>query len=172
MKIEEIRGIPGASLCIPQVHSDERGSFAEIFRENVLGAEFVQANHSRSLAGVVRGLHYHRKQADAWYLISGNAQAILADLRTRRSTPRVVSVELTADDPQVLYIPPGVAHGFLAVTDLDLIYWVTHYYDSSDEYGLAWDDPTIAAPWQITNPSLSDRDRSNPKLKWDLISLS
>lgn len=172
MKLEEVEGIPGAFLGTPNIHEDSRGSFMEIFRENLLGAHFVQGNHSRSRAGVLRGLHWHKKQADAWYVIGGHAQAMLADLRTKTETPKVVSVDLVGDAPQVLYIPPGVAHGFLAVTDVDLIYWVTGYYDASDEFGVAWDDPTLNAPWKLTDPILSDRDQNNPKVEWDSVSVS
>jgi dTDP-4-dehydrorhamnose 3,5-epimerase len=143
----------------------------EIFREDALGVEFVQGNHSRSVKGALRGLHWHKHQSDAWYVIGGHAQAMLADLRTPSEHPAVASVDLQADGPAVLYIPPGIAHGFLAVTDLDLIYWVTAYYDASDEFGVAWDDPTLAAPWKIDDPILSDRDKSNPKLEWETIDL-
>jgi dTDP-4-dehydrorhamnose 3,5-epimerase len=94
---------------------------------------------------------------------------MLVDLRERRDPPAVATVDLTADEPRVLYIPPGIAHGFLAITDLDLIYWVSNYYDSTDEHGVAWDDPTISAPWRNLEPSLSERDRSNPKLEWETI---
>ena len=169
MKLEPVDGIPGAVLGTPQVHGDSRGSFMEIFREDLLGVAFVQANHSRSVQGVLRGLHYHRKQADAWYVIGGSAQAMLADIRTPSEAPVVRSIDLVAAQPQVLHIPPGVAHGFLATTDVDLIYWVTHYYDSTDEYGIAWDDRVLAAPWRITDPILSERDLKNPKLQWDSI---
>lgn len=172
MKVEKIEQIPGACICYPKVHSDSRGSFLEIFREETLGVRFVQANHSRSVAGVLRGLHWHRRQADAWYVLEGHAQAMLADLRTRTSEPAVVPVDLIGGEPKVLYIPPGVAHGFLAVTDVDLIYWVTDYYDASDEFGVAWDDPTLNAPWRLADPILSERDSTNPKLEWDEIRLS
>ena len=169
MHIDPVPGIPGAFLCTPQVHADSRGSFLEIFREDLLGAHFVQANHSHSAAGVLRGLHYHREQADAWYVIAGHGQAVLADLRVRDVVPQVTSVDLVGGEPRVLYIPPGVAHGFLAVTELDLIYWVTGYYDASDEFGVAWDDPTLAAPWQAEEPILSGRDQQNPRLEWATI---
>lgn len=172
MKIEEVSGIPGAVIGYPRVHADERGSFLEIFREDLLGVRFVQANHSHSNAGVLRGLHYHRKQSDAWYVMSGEAQAMLADLRTPVESPAVVPVTLKADEPKVLYIPPGVAHGFLAITDVDLIYWVTHLYDSSDEFGVAWDDPALNAPWRTESPVLSSRDKDNPRLDWDSIKVS
>lgn len=164
--------IPGVLLGTPELHEDERGWFIEILRESDFAAHFVQGNHSHSAANVLRGLHYHRRQADAWYVVSGEAQAMLADLRTESDRPTVLSVDLKADEPQVLYIPPGVAHGFLAVTELDLIYWVTGYYDASDEFGVAWDDPTLAAPWKSDSPILSERDKTNPKLEWSSIDLS
>lgn len=170
MRTEEVSGIPGAIIGFPEVHRDSRGSFLEILREDELGVRFVQGNHSHSVAGVLRGLHFHRRQADAWYVISGQAQAMLADIREETSKPAVVSIELSGDEPKTLYIPPGVAHGFLAITDLDLIYWVTHYYDSTDEHGVAWDDPLLAAPWKIKDPVLSDRDKKNPALDWELVS--
>ena len=132
----------------------------EILREEAFGATFVQANHSHSSAGVLRGLHFHARQADAWYVIGGRARVGLADLRGE--TPRPATVDLSADDPAVLYIPPGVAHGFAALTDLDLVYFVTHYYDDTDEHGVAWDDPAVAVPWGVENPILSDRDRDAP----------
>lgn len=169
MELTTVDPIPGASIFTPQKHVDDRGFFIEIFRENLLGERFVQANHSRSASGVLRGLHYHRKQSDAWYVVGGEAQAMLVDLRERKDPPAVATVDLTADEPRVLYIPPGIAHGFLAITDLDLIYWVSNYYDSTDEHGVAWDDPTISAPWRNLEPSLSERDRSNPKLEWETI---
>jgi len=141
----------------------------EIFREDQLGVNFVQANHSHSKKGVLRGLHWHRHQADAWYVVNGHAQAMLADLRTPSDHPAVVPIDLVGGQPQVLYIPPGVAHGFLGVTDVDLIYWVTGYYDASDEFGVAWDDPSLAAPWKTESPVLSDRDKANPKLDWSSL---
>ena len=169
MKLEPLEGIEGAVLGTPEVYGDNRGFFLEIFREDLLGTRFVQANHSHSGRGILRGLHYHRRQADAWYVIAGEAQAMLADLRSPSPSPAVVSVDLVAGSPQVLYIPPGVAHGFLATTDVDLVYWVTEYYDASDEFGVAWDDPTLAAPWRTADPILSERDRGNPRLEWSSI---
>ena len=159
--------IPGVILLRPTVHEDERGSFMEIFREADLGVPFVQGNHSRSRAGVLRGLHYHRRQSDAWYVIRGRARVGLADVRERSG--QTLTVDLSGDEPAVLYLPPGVAHGFYALTDMELIYWVTHYYDNTDEFGVTWDDPTLAVPWQASDPILSDRDRSAPPLDWTQV---
>jgi len=102
-------------------------------------------------------------------VIAGRAQAGLADLRDRREDPLVATIVLDSRDPSVLYIPEGVAHGFLALTELDLIYFVTHEYDASDEHGVAWDDPTLNVPWDSREPILSDRDLDNAPLSWDSI---
>jgi dTDP-4-dehydrorhamnose 3,5-epimerase len=161
--------IPGATLTSLEAHGDERGSFVEIMRAANFPNEFVQANHSRSGSGVLRGLHYHRHQADLWYVVRGRMQVGLADLRERRSRPATASLVLDSDDPAVLYVPPGVAHGFLALTDLDLIYFVTRYFDASDEFGVAWDDPTLAIRWENPDPILSERDRTNSPLRWEEI---
>ncbi|MGH2690456.1 MAG: dTDP-4-dehydrorhamnose 3,5-epimerase family protein [Actinomycetota bacterium] len=171
MILEPDPTIPGVLHGVPDLHEDGRGWFLEIFRQDLLGATFVQANHSHSRRDVLRGLHYHRRQSDAWYVVAGEAQAMLADLRTPSSSPKVVSVTMTAEKPSVLFIPPGVAHGFLAVTDVDLIYWVTHAYDASDEFGVAWDDPVLEAPWKTARPILSERDMRAPRLEWETVVL-
>jgi dTDP-4-dehydrorhamnose 3,5-epimerase len=155
--------IPGVRLLRPERFADERGAFLEVFREADLGMRFVQANHSHSRAGVLRGLHHHRLQSDAWYVVRGRARAGLVDLRDPGRL-LVSTVELSGDEPATLVIPPGVAHGFLATEELDLVYWVTHRYDASDEHSLAWDDPTAAVPWGAGDPILSDRDRNAPRL--------
>lgn len=162
--------IPGVLIDRPAVFGDERGRFAEIFRAARMPAVFVQSNHSRSSAGVLRGLHYHCHQADLWYLVSGRAQVALADLRERDGAPRVETFVLDAETPTSVYIPEGVAHGYLALTEIDLVYWVTGEYDPSDERGVAWNDPTLSVPWQLAGePVVSARDAANPTLQWDLI---
>lgn len=170
MPTERLEGIPGVLIERPQVHGDERGRFVEIFRAARMPASFAQSNHSRSAAGSLRGLHYHRHQADLWYLVTGRCQVALADLRTRGVAPAIATFELDAAEPATVYIPPGVAHGYLALTDIDLIYWVTSEYDPSDENGVAWNDPTLAIDWQLdSEPVVSARDAANPELSWDLI---
>jgi dTDP-4-dehydrorhamnose 3,5-epimerase len=167
-----LEAMPGVVYSELAVHSDERGSFREIMRADGYPEEFVQSNHSKSRAGVLRGLHYHRHQADLWYVPRGTAQVALADLRVSGGTPATATVLMGPETPATLYIPAGVAHGFLAVTDVELIYWVTNYFDGSDEHGVAWDDGTLAIPWDTDTtgpPILSERDSSNPKLAWDEI---
>lgn len=161
--------IEGVRLIDLEVHEDDRGLFTEIFRAGDCADPFLQANRSTSRAGVLRGLHFHRYQADLWHVVRGRALAVMVDLRERRDPPRSASVELDGDVPQTLFIPPGVAHGFRALTDVELIYWVTREYDSSDEFGIAWNDPYLQLDWGPGDPILSRRDLHNERLKWDLI---
>ena len=132
---------------------------------------FAQANVSTSAAGVLRGLHYHRRQLDYWVVGTGRAFVALVDVRpvmASRGAAVVETRELVADESVV--IPAGVAHGFLALEALDMIYLVTNEFDGSDELGFAWDDPAVGVPWPAVHatpdgrPILSDRDRSNPSL--------
>ncbi len=160
--------------------SDPRGSFRELWRASAStpGTRFVQANLSGSAAGVLRGLHLHQRQLDRWVVASGRAFVALVDVRpmlradSPAAAPLVETRELRADD--VVEIPIGVAHGFLALEPLDLAYFVTNEYDGTDELGFAWDDPIAAVPWPTVSatedgrPILSDRDRSNPALT-DLV---
>lgn len=164
MIVEKAHDIKGVVLGEVDRHSDERGFFSEIFRESLFERRFVQANHSRSQAGVLRGLHFHRRQSDAWYVVGGEAEVGLADLRDGIESPLVTTIRLVAEQPTVLLIPPGVAHGFAALTDVDLIYWVTDYYDATDEFSIRWDDPVLAVPWSVNNPRLSQRDSTAPFL--------
>jgi dTDP-4-dehydrorhamnose 3,5-epimerase len=178
--------IPGVRLGRLVRHADSRGSFRELWRESAFGSltpeetgapagappRFVQANLSTSAAGVLRGLHYHRHQLDYWTVVSGTALVALVDVRplasgTAGKAP-VETHELSADAWVV--IPAGVAHGFLAVERLQLLYLVTNEFDNSDELGFAWDDPAVGVPWPSIDatsdgrPILSDRDTSNPSL--------
>ncbi len=161
---------------------DARGSFREVWRASdrpALSAEltgtadarFVQANLSTSTPGVLRGLHCHRRQLDRWVVVGGLAFVALVDVRAAvaGTGPALVETrELPADD--FVEIPAGVAHGFLAIEALELLYLVTNEFNGSDELGFAWDDPAVAVPWPPVpgtpdgRPILSDRDRSNPPL--------
>ncbi len=171
-------------------HADARGSFRELWRDSAFPAltaaetggsgdsepRFVQANLSTSAAGVLRGLHYHRRQLDYWVVVGGRALVALVDVRPliegTGDRPIIETRELAVDEWVV--IPAGVAHGFLALEPLDLLYLVTNEFDGSDELGFAWDDPAVGVPWPPVEgtpdgqPILSDRDRSNPSLA-DLV---
>jgi dTDP-4-dehydrorhamnose 3,5-epimerase len=171
-------------------HADSRGSFRELWRASTFPAltqeatgapagtepRFVQANLSTSAVGVLRGLHYHRRQLDYWTVATGRALVALVDVRPlldgSGDRALVETRELAADEWVV--IPAGVAHGFLALELLELLYLVTNEFDGSDELGFAWDDPAVGVPWPEVpgtpdgRPILSDRDRSNPPLA-DLV---
>ncbi len=150
----------------PDVHGDERGRFVETYRRSWFpdGREMLQGNRSEKEAGALVGLHYHLRQADYWYALRGRARVVLHDLRVGSPTEGVTEhIDLDGDRDQGVYIPPGVAHGFAALTDLLLCYLVDNYYDNTDELGLAWDDPQVAADWGLTQPVLSGRDKGNPR---------
>ncbi len=166
--LTESTSIPGVINVQLRPFADERGRFVELFRKEWFPQREwanVQSNRSESRAGVLRGLHYHFNQVDYWYVVSGRIRVGLADLR--RSSPafrQTETVDLHADENRGLYIPIGVAHGFLALTDVTLVYIVDNYYDGADEFGLAWNDPEIIVPWNIDSaPTLSDRDLDNPR---------
>ena len=161
--------IAGVLLVRLVGHGDERGRFMETFRQEWLGDDappMVQGNRSDSARGTLRGLHYHLHQADYWYVPTGTILVALHDLRASspsRGQSLAFEIGPGVDNEIGVYIPPGVAHGFQAVTDATLTYLVDNYYDPNDENGLAWDDPDAAIPWPIPEPLLSDRDKLNPK---------
>jgi dTDP-4-dehydrorhamnose 3,5-epimerase len=163
--------------------ADRRGSFTELWRASTVGdigledaglpnARFVQANLSTSAQGVLRGLHYHRRQLDYWTVVGGRALVALVDVRPVVADPARHAIVETRElgEGETVTIPTGVAHGFLALEPLSLLYLVTNEYDGSDELGFAWDDPAVGVPWPVISgtpdgrPILSDRDRSNPTL--------
>jgi dTDP-4-dehydrorhamnose 3,5-epimerase len=126
----------------------------------------VQANLSLSRAGVLRGLHFHRRQADYWCVFAGRAFVGLYDLR-RGSPTEGKKAEVRLDESEGrsgLYIPKGVAHGFYAETDVQLQYLVDQYFTGADEFGVTWNDPDLGIDWPGRDPILSDRDRSNGTL--------
>ena len=149
----------------PVVHGDARGRFVETYRRSwfPLGHEMVQANRSDKSANSIVGLHYHFHQADYWYVTRGNARVVLHDLRLGSPTEGATEICDLGDDEHGIFVPPGVAHGFAAATDLTLIYLVDGYYNSDDELGVAWNDEEIAADWGIVDPVISERDSENPR---------
>jgi len=158
--------IDGVVVVEPDLHADPRGRFVETYRREWFegGAEMVQANRSEKVAGSLVGLHYHRFQTDYWYVLAGTARVGLCDLRRGSPTEGATLVtEMMGAEDRGLLIPPGVAHGFLAVTDVLMTYLVDRYYDPADELGVAWNDPDIAIGWGITAPVLSARDAANPR---------
>ena len=164
--------IAGVMLVEPVVHGDDRGLFVETFRHEWIPSarEMIQMNRADRVAGCIVGLHYHRFQADYWYVPFGRARVVLHDLRVGSPTEgrtQCVDRGARADgthDHGGIYIPPGVAHGFASLTDMTITYLVDGYYDPADELGVAWDDPDVAADWGLSGrPTLSGRDEANPR---------
>ena len=177
--------LPGVRYGAVVRHADARGSFRELWRASAYPADgiaaelagidrarFVQANLSTSAAGVLRGLHYHRGQLDRWVVANGQAFVALVDVRpvARDAGPAAVETRVLRADEWV-EIPAGVAHGFLALEPLELVYLVTAEFDASDELGFAWDDPAVGVAWPLPitatadgRPIVSERDRTNPTL--------
>jgi dTDP-4-dehydrorhamnose 3,5-epimerase len=152
-----------------QAIEDERGSFTELWRSSLtkqFDEQMVQQNLSRSRAGVLRGMHFHRHQVDLWTVLEGRALAATTDVRglfidpAGKATSQVI--ELGPGDS--LFIPREVAHGFWALEDVALLYLVSNEYDGTDELGFAWNDSHAGIDWPPSEPILSDRDRSNPPL--------
>ena len=170
-RIEESDVIAGVVVVTPDVHHDDRGRFVETYRRSwfPLGREMVQANRSDKQAGTVVGLHYHLHQADYWYVPRGRARVALHDLRVGSPTEgATLTLDIGEHDHRGVFIPPGVAHGFSALTDLTLTYLVDGYYNSDDELGVAWDDADIGIDWGVSQPVLSARDKGNPR-RIDLV---
>lgn len=155
-----------------QSFADERGFFAEVFRESDFAAAgmpgpFVQENHSRSTKGVLRGLHYQLPPKAQGKLIRVSRGAIFdiaVDLR--KGSPyyrKWVGRELSESNRRLLYIPPGFAHGFYTLSDIaDVVYKQTDYYSPEHERGIRWDDPALAIQWPSKTPVLSPKDAKYP----------
>jgi dTDP-4-dehydrorhamnose 3,5-epimerase len=125
----------------------------------------VQGNHAERRAGTLVGLHFHRHQTDYWYVVRGHARAVLHDLRTGSPTEGASAAidlgEIAGEGHNHLglLIPPGVAHGFAALTDVSITYLVDRTYDPADELGMRWDD--VDVDWGVADPVLSERDQAN-----------
>jgi dTDP-4-dehydrorhamnose 3,5-epimerase len=158
--------IAGVQIITPQVFGDERGMFVETYRREWFrhGREMIQGNRGDRRQGALVGLHYPLHQADYWYVPFGTARVVLHDLREGGPTDgATLTLDLSGDNHMGVFIPPGIAHGFSALTDMTITYLVDGYYNPQDELGVAWNDPAIGADWGVTDPVLSARDQANPK---------
>lgn len=170
--IEESTLIKGVYHAFLTAHGDPRGRFVETYRREWFprGQEMVQGNRSESQGDVLRGMHYHFKQADYWHVIRGRVFVGLFDARQGSPTHGKSEGFVLGDDPDPrvrdrgVYIPPGVAHGFLTLSDCLITYLVEAYYDNSDELGILWNDPALGIEWPNRNPILSERDKKNAPL--------
>lgn len=168
-------GIPDVLLLEPKVFGDERGFFYESFNqalfEEAVGrsVKFVQDNHSRSLKGVLRGLHYQIQQPQGKLVrvVAGAVFDVAVDLRQSSPTFGKWAGEiLSADNKRQLWIPEGFGHGFIVLSDsAEFLYKTTDYYAPQHERSIAWDDPTLAIDWQFEGvPSLSAKDQAGKLL--------
>jgi dTDP-4-dehydrorhamnose 3,5-epimerase len=166
--VEASAQIQGVYIVRFKKFADSRGYFYESYRRSWIPGvrDMVQGNCSYSAAGVLRGMHYHLKQADFWGVPVGRVKAALYDFRPSSPTKGAsLVVEMGRESPVGLYIPKGVAHGFCALEESFMTYLVDEYYDGADELGIRYDDPALGIDWGLNAaPVLSDRDAGNPKL--------
>ena len=166
-EVQESQQIKGVYVVRLLSHPDERGRFVETFRRRWIPGcrEMVQGNRSDSQPGVLRGIHYHLFQADYWYVPTGSSFVALVDMRQSSPTFKTVETLEMGDQNEIgLYIPPGVGHGFFALTPVVMTYLVDQEFDGSDELGVRFDDPSIGVPWPDGDRIVSERDRENPFL--------
>ena len=157
-------------LLEPRVFGDARGFFLESYNAQVfadapgLQVHFVQDNHSRSQRHVLRGMHYQaeRPQGKLVRVVAGAVFDVVVDIRRDSPTySKWVGVELSVDNQRQLWIPPGLAHGFLVLSEsADFLYKTTEYYHPASERCLAWNDPLVAIDWPLgaSQPLVSDKD--------------
>jgi dTDP-4-dehydrorhamnose 3,5-epimerase len=168
--------LPEVLVIEPTVYRDSRGSFFEAYNRKSfaaaarIDAQFVQENQSISMRHVLRGLHYQIRNAQGKLIrvVEGRVYDVAVDLRRSSSRfGRWVGLELSADHNQLMWVPPGFAHGFLVLSErATFIYKVTDYWAPEHERTLAWNDPDLAIPWPIEGePSLSDKDRKGVALR-------
>ena len=172
MKVTATR-LPEVLLIEPQVYSDQRGFLLEAFNDARFGSHgldlsFVQANHSRSRRGVLRGLHFQARtpQGKLVFAVQGEVFDVAVDVRRGSLTFGTwVGARLTGDNHHALWIPPGFAHGFCVLGDgADVVYLCTGLYDAGDDHAVAWNDPDIAIDWPGDDFELSAKDRAAPRL--------
>ncbi len=166
--------LAGASIIEPTVFGDDRGFFLESwnaarFAESGIDARFVQDNHSRSMKGVLRGMHFQKPgpQAKLVRVVTGAVFDVIVDLRRSSATfGRWFGIELSAANKRMLWVPEGFAHGFLTLQDgTDFLYKCTAPYAPADEHTLAWDDPAVGIEWPVAGtPELSRKDAAGAPL--------
>ena len=169
--------IPDVLVIEPKVFGDARGFFLESFNQKAFDAAvgrtvtFVQDNHSRSRKGVLRGLHFQQAphaQGKLVRVIQGSVFDVAVDVRRDSATfGQWVGLELSAENHKQLWIPAGLAHGFLVTSEsADFLYKTTDYYEPASERALRWDDPAFGIAWPDIGeaPTLSARDAQAPLL--------
>lgn len=168
--------IDGLILVRPKVFGDNRGFFMETYKKSDFAAagidvEFVQDNHSKSSKGVLRGLHYQAApmtQAKLIRCTKGKIYDVVVDLRKSSTTfGKWLKVELSEENKNMLFIPEGFAHGFVALSEeVELFYKTDKYYSAAHDRGLLWNDETVKVDWGIDfEPTLSEKDKIQPRLQ-------
>lgn len=162
-------------LVKPVVYKDSRGFFMETFKtaefaEAGITADFIQDNQSRSIKGVLRGLHYQLPpfaQAKLVRCLSGKIFDVAVDIRKNSDTfGRWVGAVLSSENGEMLFIPEGFAHGFYTLSDFaDVLYKVSGKYSPNHERGIIWNDPDIGISWPEGDVLLSEKDERNPRLR-------
>lgn len=172
----EPQRLPDVILVTPRKFEDERGFFMEsyqkeAFYEGGIREEFVQDNHSRSMRGVLRGLHFQKDEHAQGKLVRatlGEIYDVAVDIRKDSETfGKWVGVKLSAETGQMLYVPAGFAHGFLVLSEwAEVQYKATNYYHPASEGGLLWNDPAVGIEWPMNeNLTIAPRDTAWPHLK-------
>jgi dTDP-4-dehydrorhamnose 3,5-epimerase len=165
--------LPDVRLIEPDVFADSRGFLMEIYQEERyrgagLGAPVVQVNHSHSVRGTLRGLHYQlrRPQAKLIQVVHGTIFDVAVDIR--RGSPtfgRWTGIELSGENRRQLFVPGGFVHGFCVLSDTaDVVYGCTELYDPQDEGGILWSDPVLGIGWPVSDPIISPKDGRLPCL--------
>lgn len=167
MKVTETR-VQGVKLIEPKVFGDERGFFLETFQKERYQAlldidlDFVQDNHSRSSKNVLRGLHFQtsRPQGKLVRVVRGEVFDVAVDIREDSPTfGQWAGVYLSEENKNQFWVPPGLAHGFVVISDFaDFEYKCTDYYDPQNEACLLWNDPQLDIKWPVEKPLLSGKD--------------
>lgn len=160
--------VPGVLILEPDVFGDERGFFLESYNERELrkagiDAHFVQDNHSRSRGNVLRGLHYQLTQPQGKLVRVVRGRVFDVGVDIRRNSPtfgKWVGVELTEENKRIFWLPPGMAHGFLVLSEsADFLYKATDYYAPQSERSIKWNDPDLSIAWPLMGePILSAKD--------------
>lgn len=163
--------IADVKIIEPQVFGDERGFFFESFNKRLISeklgiaSDFVQDNHSQSVKGILRGLHFQTRHVQGKLVRAVHGEVFDVAVDLRKNSPafgKWVGIVLSEKNKRMAWIPPGFAHGFLVLSpEADFLYKTTDYYDPSSEICLCWNDPTVGIQWPIEEmPNLSAKDRA------------
>jgi dTDP-4-dehydrorhamnose 3,5-epimerase len=174
MNYEQLR-LKGLILITPDLHRDDRGYFYEVLRKKVLKDigiehELVQVNQSYSKRDVIRGLHFQKKPFEQGKLVrvaEGKIMDVVVDIRPESETfLQWHCVTLTSEQPQMLWIPRGFAHGFRVLSESAIVeYHCDEYYYSEHDSGILYNDGEIGIDWEISQPIVSEKDRKLPTVR-------